>query len=373
MAKKRNYGATPLPKGFKYVRQGLHIPVAVSGMVRRGGVVGKDEEDMSKQDKPASGIEQANKALWDHQRGQAPDFPLVGRDKTLAPKIESKLSPTPKATVPAPKQPASKLDMNWLKEQKQLLARKSEDTDVATLCWLFGTSEGIEHLAKLEKAEDGDSKAKKHTHSVWHVVEHSHDKPGTARALGNISAPTDRDAVDSYKKLNPKVKDKNLSADIVSSTLHTPPKWPSSYHYEPERLHGIKKTEDVIARANEALAKHLAVEPGFEDLVKMRGYYERGPIGETRSAEQQARDAQYVKDKTSVAEHHQPMYTSLRRGKSNRHRELTHDDATGILNIATKEPKRVGEAFATMRDAGWGADESRSTLAAIQAAKPKSK
>ena len=122
------------------------------------------------------GIEQANKALWNHQRGVTPkaalaptpapvaapsvphaaapaagSFPMMGRDKALAGKQDAA---APKTANPTPKKPASMIDMKWMKDQKSKLAQKSEDTDVAGLLWLFCTEEGHQELAKMTQKED---------------------------------------------------------------------------------------------------------------------------------------------------------------------------------------------------------------------------
>jgi len=159
---KRHYGSTPRPKGFKYARQALHMPVAVAGMVRRGKIIGKDEDACEKN---TEGMEQANKALWNHQRGQTSDFPLVGRNQAHVARLEAQMpkSPAASAKIPMPKKPSSSITMEWLKDQKEKLTQKSEDVDVEGLLWLYDTEDGNLELDVLfEKAE----KDKKFSHAV---------------------------------------------------------------------------------------------------------------------------------------------------------------------------------------------------------------
>ena len=160
MSKKKNRAAVPIATGFHYVRAALSMPVAVKGLVRRGKIVGKEEmspEDTQKStesvEKNKDGIDQANKAIWNHVRGpetKTPDFPLVGGDKNTMARLDSKL---PKETKTQPRKPASQVDMTWIKDQKSKLAQKSEDTDVEGLLWLYTTEDGIAHLEELSKAE----------------------------------------------------------------------------------------------------------------------------------------------------------------------------------------------------------------------------
>ncbi len=76
-------------------------------------------------------------------------------------------------------------------------------------------------------------KAEKHTHNVWHITEPTGER--ISRAHANVSAKNSEDAVGVARKKFPHLKDRDLHANIVSSTAHTPPNWPASHHYEFER------------------------------------------------------------------------------------------------------------------------------------------
>lgn len=79
----------------------------------------------------------------------------------------------------------------------------------------------VEALPEAAFEDEPLAKAdKKFTHMKWHIAETKSD--GTAQIYGQVSARHSVGAIDRFKQDNPKFKDRDLKAWIISSSGHTP-------------------------------------------------------------------------------------------------------------------------------------------------------